>query len=395
MEAMDISDVVILGMGRTPRGRFGGTLRDMDVIDLGASVIPEVLKRARVKPEQVDLFTWGHTRPTGYEGDTGRLVALQGGIPVEVPAFTINMACISAMQAVICGIQAIRFGEAEIVLAGGMESMSSGNYILKGARWGFRSGSKELIDELYVPPRASEFPMGGTAENVAERYKIPREEQDKFSYESHLKTINAQDNGWFDEEIVPISIPQRKGPPVVFSKDELRRDANLEKMASLPSAFREGGTVTAGNSCPLTDGANAVVLASREKAEKLGCKPLASFISYHTAAVDPAYMGIGPIVSVPKALEKAGLGLDEVDLVEHNEAFACVVLACMQELDYDPTKLNIHGGAIALGHPTGSSGSRLLVTLYYALKRTGGKIGLATLCGGTGVTGTVLIKRES
>lgn len=390
---MGISDVVILGMGRTPRGRFGGTFRDMEVIDLGASVIPEVLKRAGVGPEQIDLVTWGHTRPTGYEGDTARLVALQAGIPFEAPAFTINMACVSAMQAVISGIQAIKCGEAQIVLAGGMESMSSGNYILKGARWGFRSGSKTLIDELYVPPRACKFGMGETAENVAERYGLSREEQDKFAYESHQKAIRAQDNGWFDEEIIPIGLPQPKSPPVIFSKDEcIRRDTSLEKLADLLPAFREGGTVTAGNSCPLTDGANAVVLASRKKTEELGLKPLASFLSYHTAAVDPAYMGVGPIVSVPKALKKADLKLDDIDLIEHNEAFASVVLACVKELEYDPAKLNIHGGAIALGHPTGSSGSRLLITLYYALKKTKGEFGLATLCGGTGVTGAMVIK---
>lgn len=393
---MDINDVVLVGTGRTPRGKFGGTLRDMDVIDLGSSVVPAVLGRAGVKPEQVDLFTWGHTRPTGYEGDTGRLVALQAGIPVETPAFTINMACVSAMQAVISGIQAIRFDEAEIVVAGGMESMSRGNYLLQGARWGLRSGSKTLVDELYVPPRACEFAMGGTAENVSERYKIPREEQDKFSYESHQKAVKAQDSGWYDEEIVPIEVPQRKGPPIQFAKDEcIRRDTSLEKLAALPAIFREGGTVTAGNSCPLTDGANAVVIASRKKAEELGLKPLASFVSYYTAAVDPAYMGIGPIVSAPGALKKAGLKLDDIDVIEHNEAFASVVLAAIEELQYDPAKLNIHGGAIALGHPTGSTGSRLLGTLYHALKRTGGQLGLATLCGGTGVTGAVIIRREN
>jgi acetyl-CoA C-acetyltransferase len=393
---MDNSDVVLLGMCRTPRGKFGGTLRDTDVINLGASVIPEALKRAGVRPEQVDLVTWGHTRPTGYEGDTGRLVALQAGIPVDIPAFTINMACISAMQAVICGIQAIRLGEAEIVLAGGMESMSTGNYLLQGARWGFRNGPKTIIDELYVPPRASEYGMGGTAENVAERYGIPREEQDKFAYESHQKAAKAQDNGWYDDEIVPIEVAQPKGPAVLFSRDEcIRRDTSLEKLAALPPVFREGGTVTAGNSSPLTDGTNAVVLASRKKAGELGLKPLASFLAYYTTAVDPAYMGIGPIVSVPKALEQASLKLDDIDLIEHNEAFAAVVLAAMKELQYDPTKVNIHGGAIALGHPTGSTGSRLLGTLYYSLKRTGGKIGLVTLCGGTGVTGAMIIQTEN
>ena len=393
---MNISDVVVLGLGRTPGGRFGGTLANMDVIDLGAAVIPEVLKRARVKSGEIDLVTWGHTRPTGYEGDTGRLVALQAGIPIQVPAFTINMACISAMQAVISGIQAILCGEAEIVLAGGMESMSTGNYILKGARWGFRSGSKTVIDELYVPPRACPFSMGETAENVAERYGISREEQDQYAYASQLKAANAQKNGWFDEEIIPMKVPQPKESWVQFSKDEIiRKDVSIEKLASLLPVFRDGGTVTAGNSCALADGASALVLASRKKADELGTKPIISFLSYHQSAVDPAFMGIGPIVAVPKAMEKAGLRMQDVELIEHNEAFASVVLACMKELEYDPAKLNIHGGAIALGHPTGSTGTRLIATLYSSLKRIHGKIGLATLCGGTGVTGALLIKLEN
>jgi acetyl-CoA C-acetyltransferase len=363
---------------------------------LGASVIQEVLERAGVSGSQIDLVTWGHNRTSGYEGDTGRLVAVQAGLPVHIPAFTINMACVSAMRAVISGVEAIRCGEAEIELSGGMENMSSSNYLLKGARWGFRSGPKTLIDELYVPPRICEFGMGGTAENVAERYHISREAQDRFAYDSHQKAIKAQDNGWFDSEIVTVKVPQQKGAPILFSKDEcIKRDTSLDKLANLPTIFREGGTVPAGNSCPITDGASAVVLASRRKAKELGLVPLASFLSYHTAAVDPAYMGIGPIVSAPKALEKAGLKLEDIDLIEHNEAFSSIVLAAVDELAYNPEKLNIHGGAIALGHPTGCSGSRLIITLYHALKRTNGELGLATLCGGTGVTGAVVMKMEA
>lgn len=383
-------------MARTPRGKFGGTLRDTDVIDLGSSVIKPVLQRSGVKPEQVDLLTWGHTRPTGYEGDTGRLVALQGGLPVETPAFTINMACVSAMQAVISDIQSIMLGEAEIAIAGGMESMSTGNYLLKNARWGFRSGPQTVIDELYVPPRACQFGMGATAENVAEKYGVSREDQDKFSYESHQKAQKAQDAGYFEEEIVPIQIKQPKGPSITFTKDEcIRADTSMDKLMKLQPLFREGGTVTAGNSCPLTDGANAIVISSREKALKLGLKPLASFVSYAVAAVDPAYMGIGPIVAIPKALKAAGMELSEIDLFEYNEAFATVVLAGIKELNIDVNKVNIGGGAIALGHPTGDTGSRLINTLYHALKRTDGKIGMAALCGGTGVTGAVIIKREA
>ncbi|MDY6972789.1 MAG: thiolase family protein [Thermodesulfobacteriota bacterium] len=392
---MNSTDVVILGMGRTPRGRFGGTLRDMDADDLSAAIVPEILNRSGVKPDQVDLVLWGQTRQAGYGGNPARPVSTKSGIPIEVPSFTVNMTCISAMQALISGIQAIQVGDAEIVLAGGMEVMSGLNYILKGARWGFRSGHKEIIDDGYIPCRSSGLGMGMTAENVAAQLQISREDQDKFAYESHLKAIKAQDEGWFDEEMIPIKVPQKRGEGKLFATDEcIRRDIDFDKMAGLPPAFKKDGTVTAGNSCPLTDGANGIVLASRAKAEKLGLKPLASFVSYHTIGVDPAYMGLGPTKAVPVALEKAGLKLGQIDLTEFNEAFACVVLAGIRILDLDVNKLNIHGGAISLGHPTGSTGSRLVVTLYHALKRTGGQYGMATLCAGGGLGGAVIIKME-
>ena len=392
---MKADDVVILGMGRTPRGRFGGTLRDMDADDLSAAIVPEILKRAQIQPQDVDLVTWGQTRQAGYGGNPARPVATKSGIPIEVPSFTINMTCISAMQALISGIQAIQLGNAEIVLAGGMESMSGLHYILKGARWGFRMGPKEIIDDGVIPCRSCGLGMGATAENVAELYNISREAQDKFAYESHLKAIKAQAEGWFDDEIVPVKAPGGKGGGILLSKDEcIRRDTTYEKIAALPPVFKKGGTVTAGNSCPLTDGANGIVIASRARAEKSGIKPLASFVAYHTIGVDPAYMGLGPIKAVPVALEKAGLQIDQIDLVEYNEAFASVVLAGIEALNLDTERLNVHGGAISLGHPTGSTGSRMVVTLYHALKRTGGQLGLATLCGGGGLGGAIIIRIE-
>lgn len=393
---LESTDVVIVGMGRTARGRFGGTLREMGPTELGAAVIQPVLKRAGVKPDQIDLVLLGHCRPAGLGGDSARVAALKAGMPVEVPAITVQMACVSAMQAVLYGVQAIRLGEADIILAGGMESMSSACFLLgPKARWGLRHGAITLVDELFIVDPVGVGGMGQTAENVAERYGITRDEQDKFSYESHQKAIHAHDNEWFNDEIIPIQVPQGKGAPILFDRDEcIRRDTSLKKLAELRPAFKEGGTVTAGNSSPFTDGANAMVLASRKRAEELGLKPLASFVSYATAAVDPAYMGIGPTKSIPKALEKAGLRLNDIDLIEDNEAFASVVLAVERELGLDHKKLNIHGGAISLGHPTGSSGSRLLITLYHALVRTGGKLGLAALCGGTGVTGTTIIRVE-
>jgi acetyl-CoA C-acetyltransferase len=392
---MRADDIVILGMGRTPRSRFGGTLKDMEADDFSAAIIPEILNRAGILPENVDRVFWGQTRQTGYGGNPARPAATKAGIPYTAPAFTINMTCISAMQAVISGIQSIKLGEADIALCGGMENMSGAHYVLKGARWGFRSGPKEIVDDLYIPCRISGIGMGMTAENVAERYNISREAQDRFSLESHQKAVKAQDEGWFEDEIIPVKVPQGKGKEVIFSTDEcIRRDTDYDKLAALPPVFKKGGTVTAGNSCPLTDGANGIVIASRAKAEMLGAKPLARILSYHTVGVDPAYMGIGPIAAIPPALEKAGLTISQIDLIEYNEAFACVVIAGIQELKLDPARINIHGGAISLGHPTGSSGSRLIVTLYHALRRLNRKYGIAALCGGGGLGGAVVIEME-
>jgi len=390
-----LDDVVIVGMGRTPRGRFGGTLKDLDADDMSAMLLKKLFQKVGLKPNWVDFLFWGQTRQAGYGGNPARAVAFKSGIPIEVPASTINMTCLSAMQAVIEGIRSIMLGDAHVVVAGGMENMSGLHYILKGARWGFRSGHQTLIDDGYIPCRLTGLNMVATADKLAKQYGISRVDQDKFSFESHMKAINAQDNGWFDEEIIPLEVPQAKKPAFLFEKDEcLRRDTNLESLSKLPPVY-EGGSVTAGNACPLTDGANGIILTSRKKANELGLRVMASFLSYHTVGVEPSIMGIGPIYAVPKALEKAGLKLDDIDLIEYNEAFACVVLAGIKELGLNPEKINVHGGAIALGHPTGSTGSRLLVTLYHALKRTGGKVGLATLCGGGGLGGAIIMRREN
>ncbi len=389
-----IEDVVIVGMGRTARGRFGGTLKDVEADDMSALLLRKLFQKVGIKCDWVDFLFWGQTRQTGYGGNPARAVAFKSGIPIGTPASTINMTCISAMQAVIEGIRSIMLGDAHVVVAGGMENMSGCHYIIRGARWGLRSGHQTLIDDLYIPCRLSGLNMVATADKLAKQYGISREAQDNFAYESHRKAIIAQDNGWFDEEIIPIEILQDKKTFELFEKDEcLRRDTNLEKLSKLQPVY-EGGTVTAGNACPLTDGANGVILTSRKMAKDLGLKVMASFLSYHTVGVDPSIMGIAPIYAIPKALNKAGLKLDDIDLIEYNEAFACVVLAGIKELGLNPEKINIHGGAIALGHPTGSTGSRLLVTLYHALKRTGGKIGLATLCGGGGVGGAIILRRE-
>ncbi|MEW6669487.1 MAG: thiolase family protein [Thermodesulfobacteriota bacterium] len=390
-----LEDVVIVGMGRTPRGRFGGSLRDMEADDLSASLLDGLFRKVGMSPLEVDLLFWGQTRQTGYGGNPARALAFKAGIPLERPASTINMTCISAMQAVIQGIQAIMLGDARIVVAGGMENMSGCHYILKGARWGFRSGPQTLVDDLYIPCRLTGLTMVATADRLAKEYGISRETQDLFAYESHRKAVDAQDKGWFDQEIIPVPIPQKKGPQLAFARDEcVRRDTTLEALAALRPVF-EGGTVTAGNACPLTDGANGIIIASRMRAEELGLQPLASFRAYHTIGVDPSIMGVGPIYAVPAALEKAGMRVGDIDLVEYNEAFACVVLAGIQSLGLDPERVNIHGGGISLGHPTGSTGSRLIVTLYHALKRTGMETGLATLCGGGGLGGAIIIRREA
>jgi acetyl-CoA C-acetyltransferase len=366
--------------------------------DLGAVVVSEVLRRAGIDGEQVDEVILGNCRQAGNGPNPSRTASVRGGIPVSVPTHTVNKACPSGMKAVALASQAIRLGDSEIVVAGGMESMSTMPYLLKGVRWaGFKLGNKVLEDAWSdtIDPLCN-MGMGQTAENLVEKYKISREEQDKFSLESHQKAAKAQDEGWFDEEIVPVKVPQPKGEPILFSKDEtIRRDTSSEKMAKLPPVFKKDGTITAGNACQMSDGAAALVVTSRGKAKALGVKPLFSIVSCSQVAVEPAYMGEGPGVSIPMALKRAGMSLDDMDLIEVNEAFAVQVLANERVLGWDRSKLNVHGGAIALGHPTGISGARILITLYYALKQHDKEIGIAGICGGGGVSMAMVIRRES
>ncbi len=313
--------------------------------------------------------------------------------------FTINSACPSGMKAAILGAQNILLGEITTAMIAGMESMRTIPYLLKTGRWeGFRMGDQVLQDGWYdTRDPICDMLMGQTAENLVERYKISREEQDEFALSSHQKAAKAQDEGWFDEEIIPIIIPAtKKQPEEVFDKDEpVRRDTSLEKLAKLKPAFKEGGSVTAGNSCGLSDGASSLILMSRDKARALGLRPLFSIVSYATVGVENAYMGEGPAVAIPKALAKAGMELGDMDLIEVNEAFAAQILANERVLRWDRSRLNVHGGAIALGHPTGESGARILVTLYYALKRMDKELGIASICGGTGVACAMIIKREN
>jgi len=396
---MELNDIVAISAVRTPMGKFGGTLRNIASFDIGAIAVKETMNRAAISGEQVDDVILGSCRQAGNGPNPARTAAVRGGIPVTVPVITLNMACPSGMRAMVFAAQSIRLGEADIVLIGGFDSMSTIPFLLKGARWeGFKMGDKTLEDGWSdsIDPLIGQG-MGGTAENLYDKYKIPREEQDEFAVRSHMKAAAAQKNGLFDEEIIPVEIPAtRKTPAFMFDKDEtIRHEIDREKMAKLPAVFRKGGTVTAGNACSMSDGATALIITHRKKAEELGVKPLFSIISHAQVAVPPETMGEGPGESIPAALKNAGMTLDDMDLIEINEAFAIQVLVNERALKWDRDILNVHGGAIALGHPTGISGARILVTLYYALKRLDKTIGIAGICGGGGVSMAMVIKRES
>jgi acetyl-CoA C-acetyltransferase len=394
---MELNDIVVIAACRTAMGRFGGSLKDVPSHELGAVVIREALSRCGLRGDQVGEVILGSCRQAGNGPNPARTAAVRGGIPVSVPAVTLNMACPSGMRSVAMAAQSIRLGEADVVIAGGFESMSSIPYLLKGARWdGFKMGNKVLEDGWSdsIDPLIGQG-MGDTAENLFDKYSISREEQDEFAIDSHQKAAEARKNGWFRGEIVPVEISVG-GKKVVFDQDEtIRPEISREKMAAIKPAFRKSGTVTAGNSCGLSDGAVALVVTSRKKAAELGVKPLFSIVSYVQLAVDPSVMGEGPAHSIPVSLEKAGMLLTEMDLIEVNEAFAIQVLSNEKAMGWDRSKLNVNGGAIALGHPTGISGARILVTAYYALKRLGKKYAVASICGGGGVTTAMIIRLES
>jgi len=395
---VELQDVVAISAVRTPMGRFGGTLRSVASYDLGAVAIRAALARAGVAGDGIDAVIFGSCRQAGNGPNPARSAAVRGGIPVSVPVETINMACPSGMRCIVAASQAIRLGDIKTAVAGGMDSMSTIPYLLKDCRWeGFKMGDRTLLDGWSdsIDPLCN-MGMGATAENLVDKYKIPRAEQDEFAVASHQKAARAQTSGWFDEEIVPVEMPAvGQQPAVRFEKDEtIRADTTLEKVAKLKPVFRKDGTVTPANACGMSDGATALVLTSRAQAKAIGAPPLFSLVAYSTVAVEPATMGEGPSVSIPLALKRAGMSLDRMDLIEVNEAFAVQVLANERVLKWNRDKLNVHGGAIALGHPTGISGARIVVTLYHALKRTGGELGLAAICGGGGVSMALVIKRE-
>ena len=391
-------EVVIASAVRTPIGKFGGSLKDISARKLGAIVIKEALNRAGVDPAMVDEVIMGCVLQGGLGQNVSRQMSLDAGVPVEVPTFTINKVCGSGLRAVELAARIIKAGDADIVVAGGAENMSATAYAMPAARWGARMFDTKMVDMMVndgLWDAFNGYHMGITAENVAEQWGLTREQLDEFSVISQQRAEAAVDSGRFDDEIVPVTIPQRKGDPIVFARDEhLTRGSSMEKVAKLKPAFKkDGGVVTAANASGINDSGAAVVVMSAEKAEELGIKPLCKIVSYASGGVDPSIMGVGPVPASKKALEKAGLTIDDIDLVEANEAFAAQSLAVRKELGLDPEKTNVNGGAIALGHPIGASGCRILVTLIYEMMKRDSKRGLATLCIGGGMGTSLIVER--
>ncbi|MCQ1531261.1 acetyl-CoA C-acetyltransferase [Lutispora saccharofermentans] len=390
-------EVVIVSAVRTPIGTFGGSLKEVSPIILGAVAAKEAMSRANVKPEMIDEVIFGNVLQAGLGQNVARQVAIEAGIPVEVPSMTINKVCGSGLKTVSLAAQAIMLGEAEVVLAGGTENMSMAPYLMPKARWGHRMGDGTIVDYMVhdgLTDIFNNYHMGITAENIAEQWNITREEQDKFALESQLRAEKAIKSGRFKDEIVPVAIPQRKGDPVVVDTDEHPRfGSTIEGLSKLKPAFKKDGTVTAGNASGINDGAAAVVLMSKEKADELGVKPLVSIVSFASAGVDPKIMGYGPVPASKKALAKAKMTIKDIDLVEANEAFAAQSLSVVKDLGLDPEKTNVNGGAIALGHPIGCSGTRILVTLIHEMIKRDAKTGLATLCIGGGQGTSIIVKR--
>jgi acetyl-CoA C-acetyltransferase len=382
-------NVVILSACRTPIGSFGGALKDVSAVDLGAVVVREALARARVAPADVGDVILGCVLQAGAGMNVARQAALKAGLPVEVPGETINRVCGSGLQAVVHAVEAIRVGYVDTMVAGGTESMSNAPYVLKGARWGYRMGHGEVLDTMLgegLTCAINACHMGVTAEEVAARYDVSRVDQDAFAAESQARAARAMSEGAFVEEIVPVLVPQRKGDPVRVDRDEYPRPkTTAETLSALNPAFKKDGSVTAGNASGINDGAAAVVVTTAEKAQAVGTAPLARILAYVSTGVDPKIMGIGPVPAVRKVLERAGLSMADIDLFELNEAFAAQSVAVVRELGADPAKVNVNGGAIALGHPIGASGARLLTTLAYALRARKQRYGVAALCVGGGM----------
>ena len=392
-----MTDAVILSGARTPVGRLLGALKGFSAVDLGTRAARAALERAAINPDSVDEVIMGNVVQAGNGQNPARQVALRAGIPDKVSALTINKVCGSGLKAVMLAANGIKAGEVEVVIAGGMESMTNAPYLLKGAREGYRLGNGKLIDSMIEDGLWCAFDdwhMGCTGEVVAERFKVTREEQDNYALTSHRKAVAAMKEGRFDREIIPVEIPQKKGPPLVMRTDEgPREDTSLEALARLKPAFKEGGTVTAGNAPGVNDGAAALVVASMEAANRLGRKPLARIVAQASSGIEPKLVMMAPIAAMRKTLERAGWDLGDVDLIELNEAFSVQAVAITREMGIHPERLNVNGGAVALGHPIGASGARLLVTLIHEMERRDVRRGLAALCLGGGNAVAMAVER--
>lgn len=389
-------EVVIIDGARTAIGRFGGTLKDLNVIDIGVAAVRGAIERATIKPEDIDEVIIGHARQAGTGPNAARIVSVKAGIPTDVPAFGVQQACISGLQAVMLAADHIQLGRSDVVLAGGMEHHSSIPYLSMNTRWGARMGNAVLEDAMlkdgYLCGIEGQL-MGAMTDGLAEKYGISRLEQEQFTVESQQKTAAAIKAGFYAKVIVALEIKQKAGI-FLFQEDEHpRSDTTLERLAKLRPAFNKDGTITAGTSSGITDGACTLIVMSKEQADNLKLKPLAFIRAYATAGVEPKYFGIGPVSAAKKALQLAGLTLDDIDLIEINEAFAAQVLAVIKELGLNKDKVNVHGGAIALGHPTGMSGARLALEMPYALEERSGRYGLVTICGNGGHGGAMVLER--
>ncbi len=392
-----MKEVVIVSAARTPIGSFGGSLKDVPTRKLGAIAIKGAVERAGIKPEMVDEVIMGAVLQGGLGQNVARQMTLDAGLPIEVPAMTINKVCGSGLRAVELAAQIIKAGDADIVVAGGAENMSATAYAMPAARWGARMNNTQMVDMMVndgLWDAFNGYHMGITAENVAEQWGITREQLDEFSVISQNRAEAAIKAGKFKDEIVPVEIPQRKGDPIIFDTDEFPKfGTTIEKVAKLKGAFKKDGIVTAANASGINDAGAAVVVMSKEKADELGIKPLCTIKSYASAGVDPSIMGVGPIPASKKALDKAGLKIEDMDLVEANEAFAAQSLAVRKDLNLDPEKTNVNGGAIAIGHPIGASGCRILITLIHEMIKQDSKYGLATLCIGGGMGTALIVER--
>ncbi len=392
-----MSDAVLLSACRTPIGSFGGALKELTAPELGAIVIREALVRGNVAPEDVGEVILGCVLQAGQGMNVGRQAALAAGLPVSVPGETVNRVCGSGLTAVVHAVEGVAAGFVDVIVAGGTESMSNAPYLLKGARWGYRMGHAEAIDSMVAEGLTCAIEgchMGNTAEAIAAKYGVGREEQDRFAAESQTRAAHAIADGRFVDEIVPVEIRQKKGAPLWVERDEYpRAGTTVEKLAALKAAFQKDGTVTAGNASGINDGAAALVVTTADWARERGRAPLGRVLAYATVGVEPKYMGMGPVPAITKALERAGLRLDQIDIFELNEAFAVQSIAVVRELGIDPARVNVHGGAIALGHPIGASGARVLTTLLYALRHRQARYGVASLCVGGGMGVAMVVER--